>query len=68
MEGVILFADDQILDDSFERKLFEELTKEKKHPVLPIVNLELLETSIISTSSIKALIVDWNFLLDTMVR
>lgn len=61
MEGVILFADDHVLDNPFEKGLFHALSKEKKHPVLPIVNLDLLETSIISTSSIKALIVDWNF-------
>lgn len=61
MEGVILFADDHVLENNFENKLFNALSKERKHPVLPIVNLDLLETSIISTSSIKALIVDWNF-------
>lgn len=61
MEGVILFADDHVLDNPFEKGLFEALSREKKHPVLPIVNLDLLESSIISTSSIKALIVDWNF-------
>jgi hypothetical protein len=61
MEGVILFADDHVLEKDFENGLFNALSKEKKHPVLPIVNLDLLETSIISTSSIKALIVDWNF-------
>ena len=61
MEGVILFADDHVLENEFEKGLFEALSKEKKHPVLPIVNLDLLESSIISTSSIKALIVDWNF-------
>lgn len=61
MEGVILFADDHVLEKDFENGLFNALSKEKIHPVLPIVNLDLLEISIISTSSIKALIVDWNF-------
>lgn len=61
MEGVILFADDHVFDFPFEKGLFESLSKEQQHPVLPIMNLELLETSIKSTSSIKAVIVDWNF-------
>jgi len=61
MEGVILFADDHVLEKEFENGLFRALSQERKHPVLPIVNLDLLATSIISTSSIKALIVDWNF-------
>lgn len=67
MEGVILFADDHVLDNPFEKGLFDALSKEKQHPVLPIVNLDLLETSIKSTSSIKALIVDWNFIKDASV-
>ncbi|MEZ5026739.1 MAG: hypothetical protein R2739_09180 [Chitinophagales bacterium] len=64
MEGVILFADDHVLDNPFEKGLFDALSREKQHPVLPIVNLDLLESSIKSTSSIKALIVDWNFIKD----
>lgn len=64
MEGIIFFADDNVFDNTFENKLFVALSKEKKHPVLPIANLELLESSIKSSSSIKALIVDWNFKKD----
>lgn len=67
MEGVILFADDHVLDNPFEKGLFDALSREKQHPVLPIVNLDLLESSIKSTSSIKALIVDWNFIKDASV-
>lgn len=65
MEGVILFADDHVLDNPFEKGLFIALSLEKQHPVLPIVNLDLLESSIKSTSSIKAIIVDWNFVKDS---
>lgn len=67
MEGVILFADDHVLDNPFENGLFNALIMEKQHPVLPIVNLDLLESSIKSTSSIKALIVDWNFIKDDSI-
>ncbi|MGB5023762.1 MAG: hypothetical protein WBO44_00355 [Saprospiraceae bacterium] len=67
MEGVIIFADDHVFDNKFENGLFDALSKEKQHPVLPIVNLDLLASSIKSTSSIKALIVDWNFIKDASV-
>lgn len=61
MGGVILFADDKVFGDSFEKKFFHSLLGEKKYPVLAVDNLELLEKTTHSISTFKALIVDWNF-------
>jgi hypothetical protein len=61
MEGVILFADDAVYKDSFERNFFFSLLNEKKYPVLAIDSLDLLETTTNSISTYKAIILDWNF-------
>lgn len=61
MEGVILFADDKVFEDSFENEFFRSLLNEKTHPVLAVDSLELLEKTTKSISTYKALILDWNF-------
>lgn len=61
MEGVILFADDKVFGNSFENEFFRSLLLEKTHPVLGVDSLELLEKTVRSISTYKALIVDWNF-------
>ena len=61
MDGVILFADDELSTSEFESGLYTGLKDMNKYPVLGITNLDLLRTSIVSLSSLKALIVDWNF-------
>lgn len=61
MEGVILFADDNIFDDGFENELFKKFNLSDEFSVLPINNLTSLENTIPSISTFRALIVDWNF-------
>lgn len=62
MEGVILFADNNVLcQNSFENKLFTRLSQEQTLTVLPICSLSDLEATIKTTSTYKALILDWNF-------
>jgi hypothetical protein len=63
MEGVILFADDEIFQDSFEKKLFEFLRQSSKHPILPINNLIDFERTIKSISTYRAILLDWEFVL-----
>lgn len=62
MEGVILFADDHIFDaQRLENKLFQKFNSDNNYSVLPINNLATLEKTVISISTYKALILDWNF-------
>ena len=62
MEGVILFADNNVLSqNSFENRLFSRLAQEQSLTVLPISSLSDLEATIKTTSTFKALILDWNF-------
>jgi hypothetical protein len=61
MDGIILFADDMVFENSFENKFFHSLLSEKKYPVLAVHNLELLEKTVRSISTYKAIIIDWNF-------
>ncbi len=62
MEGIILFADDAIFQDSFERKLFENLIQTSEYPVLPINNLEDFEKTTKSISTFRAILLDWEFI------
>lgn len=62
MEGIILFADDAIFQNSFERKLFENLILTSEYPVLPINNLEYFEKTTKSISTFKAILLDWEFI------
>lgn len=62
MEGVILFADDHIFDPQrLENKLFQKFNSDGSFSILPINNLTVLEKTVVSISTYKALILDWNF-------
>jgi hypothetical protein len=62
MEGVILFADDHIFhSQSPENKLFRKFNSDGTFSTLPINNLSILEKTVSSISTYKALILDWNF-------
>lgn len=62
MEGVILFADDHIFDPQrLENKLFLKFNSDGIFSTLPINNLNILEKTVSSISTYKALIIDWNF-------
>lgn len=62
MEGVILFADDHIFESKrFENLLFTKLNNESGFPILPIESLTVLERTVSSISTYRALILDWNF-------
>jgi hypothetical protein len=62
MEGVILFADDNIFKpESLEYQLFSKFNLEGGFPILPIDNLIVLEKTVSSISTYRALILDWNF-------
>ncbi|HTN68965.1 MAG TPA: hypothetical protein VLZ33_05835 [Dysgonamonadaceae bacterium] len=62
MDGVILFADDHIFENGrIENKLFQKFNNESSYSVLPINNLTTLEKTVVSISTYKAIILDWNF-------
>ena len=62
MDGVILFADDHIFESKrLENLLFNKLNLEGGFPILPIDNLTVLERTVSSISTYRALILDWNF-------
>ena len=62
MNGVILYADDNIFDNNREEnRLFMSLVSNSDISVLPIDSLSSLEKVITTISTYKALILDWNF-------
>lgn len=62
MEGVILYADDHIFEnEQFVNKLFHKFNLDGGYSIIPINNLNVLEKTISSISTYKALILDWNF-------
>ncbi len=62
MDGVILYADDHIFDtNNFVNQLFHKLNSETNMSILPINSLEGLERTVLSISTFRALILDWNF-------
>lgn len=62
MDGIILFADDHIFESKrLENLLFNKLNLEGGFPILPIDNLTVLERTVSSISTYRALILDWNF-------
>lgn len=61
MDGVILFADNNVFSEGPENQLFNIFLQKKEFSVLPIDNLACLEATIKSASTFKACIVDWNF-------
>jgi hypothetical protein len=69
MEGVILFADDHIFEvKRLENQLFNKLSLEGGFPILPIDKLSVLERTVSSISTYRALILDWNFNKDSGVE
>src|SRR5579875_887572 len=62
MDGVILFADDKVFQQSYENEFFLSLLSEKKYPVVAVDNIDLLEKTVRSISTYKAVILDWNFI------
>ena len=62
MNGVILYADDDVLQpNSFENKLFSKFHADSKYPILPITSIQDLERTVQSLSTIRVLILDWEF-------
>jgi len=62
MDGIILFADDQVFEtESNEYKLFCKFNSDSNISILPIDNIEVVEKTILSVSTFRALILDWNF-------
>lgn len=62
MDGIIIFADDDVLiDNRYENKLFKKFVKDGGFPVLPITNILDLEKAIDSISTFRVLILDWEF-------
>ena len=66
MEGVILYADDHVFhSERIENELFRKFNLEGKFSILPIDNLSILEKTVASVSTYRALILDWNFKQDS---
>lgn len=62
MEGIILYADDHVFDNNqFVNKLFNKFNSDGNFSILPIDNLNVLERTVSSISTFKAIILDWNF-------
>lgn len=61
MDGVILFADNNVFSEGHENQLFNLFLQKKEFSVLPIDNLACLEATIKSASTFKACIIDWCF-------
>lgn len=68
MEGVILYADDDIFDNqNFVNQLFQRFNSEGTFSIIPINSLTVLERTVSSISTYNALILDWNFKRPTEV-
>jgi hypothetical protein len=66
MKGVILFADDHVFHNArTENDLFKKFNAEGEFPILPIDNLSVLEKTVSSVSTYRAIILDWNFKKDS---
>lgn len=61
MNGVVIFADNRIFTKGKENELFKLFLNDSNFSVLPIDNLECLESTIKSASTFKACIIDWDF-------
>ena len=61
MNGVILFADNRIFSSGRENELFNLFLNDSSFSVLPIDNVECLESMISSASTFRACIIDWDF-------
>lgn len=62
MEGVIIYADDDIFKDKeFVNLLFHKFNSDGSFPIIPIDNIAVLEKAVSSISTYNAIILDWNF-------
>lgn len=62
MNGIILYADDDVLNvNSFENKLFSKFNNQQDYSILPITTIRDLEATVNSVSTIRALLLDWEF-------
>lgn len=61
MNGVVIFADNKIFSREKENQLFERFRQDADFSVLPIDNLSCLESTVKSTSTFRACIIDWDF-------
>ena len=61
MNGILIFADNRIFSTGSENELFKLFLNDSNFSVLPIDNLECLESTIKSVSTFKACIIDWDF-------
>lgn len=61
MNGVVIFADNRIFSKGKENELFKLFLNDSDFSVLPIDNLECLESTIKSASTFRACIIDWDF-------
>lgn len=61
MDGVVLFADNNVFSTGKESNLFRKFIEERDFSVIPVDTLECLEATIKSASTFKACIIDWNF-------
>lgn len=61
MKGIIIFADNRIFSIGRENELFKLFLNDSNFSVLPIDNLDCLESTIKSASTFRACIIDWDF-------
>lgn len=61
MNGIVIFADNKIFSPEKENRLFERFRQDNDFSVLPIDNLSCLESTVKSTSTFRACIIDWDF-------
>ena len=66
MNGVVLFADNRIFSTGREKELFKLFLNDSNFSVLPIDNLDCLESTIKSASTFRACIIDWDFVNQDM--
>lgn len=61
MNGIVIFADNKIFSPEKENRLFERFRQDNDFSVLPIDNLFCFESTVKSTSTFRACIIDWDF-------
>lgn len=67
MKGVIIYADDDVLNHkSGEFKLFQKFNENCEYSIIPINNIQDLESTILSISTFRALLLDWSFKIESM--
>lgn len=67
MKGVIIYADDDVLNhESGEYKLFQKFSENCEYSIIPINKIQDLESTILSISTFRALLLDWSFKIESM--